>query len=99
MSKFRAGKSLTGDEVKPNDPFPKEWTPVDEAALKGLKPTEQTALIFISIRYGEELIQFAEDTGHKINSGELKSIISPVLANHALREFIRFTETLKLIKK
>ena len=91
-----AHKSMS--EINFNTPFPKKWTKEDEKILKEHHPTDQVTLLVLSIRYGKELIQFAQDTGHKIDANQLKSVISPVLANHVLREFERFTQTLERLK-
>jgi hypothetical protein len=93
MSILRATGSLTGLESAL--PFPKEWTPEEEAILQGLRPSEETNLLMLSLRFSEEVTQFADETGQKIEKNELQSVISPILAHHVHREFVRFTETLK----
>ena len=97
MSVLRTTGSLTG--VESAGPFPRVWTAEEEAVLKGLKPTEETNLLMLSIRFSSELSDFAEQTGQKIEKNELKSIISPALAHHVHREFIRFTETLTQLQE
>lgn len=96
MSAMRTTGSLTG--IESNQPFPRIWTPEEEAVLQGLKPDEETNYLMLSLRFSEELAAFAEDTGNKIENNELKSIISPALAHHVHREFVRFTETLKQLQ-
>lgn len=91
--------TITMSELKNNtEPFPKSWTAEDEAILKGLESSDQATFLALSIKYGDELTQFADDTGQKIESNQLKSIISPILAHHVHREFARFTETLKKLQ-
>lgn len=80
-----------------NDNFPK-WSEDDENILKGLKHSDDDTILTLSLRFGKELTKFAEDTGQKIDSKQLKSIISPILANHAYREFARSAETLNSYK-
>ena len=97
MSTLRATGSLSGLDAGLD--FPKEWTAEQEAILQGLQPTDETNLLILSLRFSEELTQFADDTGKKIEKNELKSIISPILAHHVHREFVRFTETLLQLKE
>lgn len=75
-----------------------KWSEKDEKILRNLESTDLASYLMISIRYGKEIIQLAQDTGKKIASRELKSIISPILAEHGLREFERFTKTLEIIQ-
>lgn len=96
MAELKAGTSLTGADAA-GEKFPRQWTKADENILKGLSPGEQATLLYLSIRYSQELTDFAKDTGDKIESNQLKSIISPVLAHHVHREFARFTERLNLL--
>lgn len=77
----------------------KEWTKKEEEILQGIAPSEETNMLMLSIRFSEELTEFANETGQKIEKNELKSIISPALAHHIHREFVRFTETLKKLKE
>ncbi|XWV25898.1 hypothetical protein QJ857_gp1183 [Tupanvirus soda lake] len=96
MSTLRATGSLTGLESA--QAFPKDWSAEEEAILQGLRPSEETNMLMLSIRFSEELTQFADETGQKIERNELKSIISPALAHHIHREFARFTETLRQLQ-
>lgn len=79
--------------------FPKEWTKEQEEILQGLRPSEETNMLIISIKYGDELTQLAKNSGEKIEKNELKSTISPVLAHHVHREFVRLTDTLKRLQE
>lgn len=88
--------STIGDKA---DGFPKNWSKHEEAMLLGLNPTEETNLLMLSIRFGKELVEFSGATGDKIDSKELKSIISPILAQHVHREFERFTDTLERLQE
>ncbi|XWV24661.1 hypothetical protein QJ856_gp1123 [Tupanvirus deep ocean] len=96
MSTLRATGSLSGLESA--QAFPKDWSAEEEAILQGLRPSEETNMLMLSIRFSEELTQFADETGQKIERNELKSIISPALAHHIHREFARFTETLRQLQ-
>lgn len=96
MSAYNAEKSLAGKDF--NLDLPTNWSQQDELILQGMHPEEQASLLFISIRYGREVCKLAEDTGNKIRSKQLKSIIAPFIADHVLREFIRFTKTLENIQ-
>jgi len=93
MSELKLTGSLTGTDSAM--PFPKRWTKEEEAILQGLEPNEKEQMLFLSIRFGEELVKFAEDTGIKVDNGQLRSLISSTLAHHVHREFVRFTENLK----
>lgn len=73
----------------------KDWTEKDKQILQGMDVGEQATLLKLSIKYGDQLSKFAEQTGQLIDNKELKSIISPVLAHHSHREFVRFTDTLQ----
>ena len=75
-----------------------DWSESDKKILQGMDVTEQATLLNLSIRYSKELVQFTEEGGPKIISGEIKSVISPVLAKHVEREFKRFTMTLEALK-
>ncbi|AEQ60766.1 hypothetical protein [Acanthamoeba polyphaga mimivirus] len=83
---------LSGRNKKP---FPKQWTSQEEAILRGQDPVDLATLMRISLKYSRELTQFAKETGQKIDSKQLKSIIHPVLAHHIFREFYRFTKRLE----
>ena len=96
MSKIKSGISLT--DAKSHN-FPKEWTQQDEDLLKQMHPTDQATLLRLSIKFSRELTEFADDTGKKIESGQLKSVISPVLAHHVHREFARFTQRLEMLQQ
>ncbi len=96
MSAMRTTGSLTG--IESSQPFPHVWTPEEEAVLQGLRPDEETNYLMLSLRFSEELEAFAEDTGQKIEKNMLKSTISPALAHHVHREFVRFTETLRQLQ-
>lgn len=76
----------------------KNWSESDKKILQGMDVTEQATLLRLSIKYGQELTQFAAETGQKIDAKQLKSIISPVLAHHVHREFARLTMTLQALK-
>jgi hypothetical protein len=93
MSTLKTTGSATG--LESSQTFPKTWTPEEEAVLQGSRPGEETNLLILSLRFSEELAEFAKDTGDKIKDKKLESVISPVLANHVHREFVRFTETLR----
>lgn len=97
MSKYAGGQFLA--DTKAPVPFPTDWIPEQEAVIKGLAETDEGNLLLLSIRYSQELTDFAKDTGDKIEANELKSVISPILAHHVHREFARFTETLLKLKK
>jgi hypothetical protein len=96
MSVLRTTGSLSGIET--TQPYPRIWTPEEEAVLQGLNPNEETNYLLLSLRFSEELSDFAEETGKKIENNELKSTISPALAHHVHREFVRFTETLRQLQ-
>ena len=99
MSKFRAGQALSMDgPMDPSEPFPQDWTKEQEDYLKGLNNTDKKMLLELSIRYGKELTDFANDTNQKIEANQLKSVINPILGKHVYREFARFTETLKALQ-
>lgn len=94
MSKYNKGQFLA-DEKAPV-PFPSDWTAEQEAVLKGIN--DDGNLLLLSIRYSSELTEFAKDTGDKIESNQLRSVISPILAHHVHREFARFTLTLEKLQ-
>ena len=95
MSALRPKDPLTDEAVLGQ--FPKEWSKEDENILKGMDAGEQATLLALSIRYSQELTDFAQDTGVKIESNQLKSVISSVLAHHVHREFARFTVRLRML--
>ena len=95
MAEFREGRGLANQGAA--SPFPKVWTKEEEAILKSLD-TENANLLVLSIRYSKELDELAGDTGKKIESNQLKTVISPILANHVYREFARFTKTLERLQ-
>lgn len=74
------------------------WTEADKKILQGKDVTEQATLLRVSIKYGDEIIKMAQELGTKIDNHAIKSIISPVLAHHELREFIRFNTTLQALQ-
>lgn len=81
--------------IESSEPFPRQWSLRDEEILKGLEPSDQATLLKISLKYSQELTDYTKDTGMKIDSGELKSIIHPLLAHHIYREIARMTNTLQ----
>lgn len=95
MSKIKSGISLTDAK---NNEFPKQWTPDEELLLTGLSFTDQATFLRLSIKFSRELTEFADDTGKKIETGTLKTVISPVLAHHVHREFARFTMRLEMLQ-
>lgn len=97
MSRFLDGKNLE-DHTGPLNGMPHRWTKADEAILNGMNPGEQASLLFLSIRYSREVVALAQDTGDKVKNNQLESIISPVVADHVLREFRRFTTTLERLQ-
>lgn len=98
MSKFKEGQALSLDgPPNASEPFPGQWTKQDELFLKGMDATDQAKLIELSIRYGDELSKYAADTNQKIASGQLNSMINPILGFHGYREIARFTETLRAL--
>lgn len=96
MAQFKNGKTLVSKSG--TNPFPRNWTEEDEKILQGVSQTELATLLKLSIKYANELSELADVTGKKIESNQLKSIISPVLAHHTHREYLRFAKTLKKIK-
>ncbi len=94
MSFLKTNGSMAGP-AQPGVTFPKDWTPQDEAVLKGLPAGEQATLLAISLKYSKEVTDFASKIGIMIDSKQLKSIIHPVLAHHVHREFVWFTELLE----
>lgn len=60
--------------------------------------SEHENLLLLSIKYSSELEKFVAETGPKLKYGKIKSIISPILAEHAHREFERFTKTLRRLE-
>lgn len=96
MDVLKQGGSLSGKEAAMM-PFPSVWTAQDIKILEGMDIGEKLSMLAISIRFGEEITSLGKDTVLKIKSGELRSIISPILAYHVYREFARLTETLKLM--
>ncbi|AQN68509.1 hypothetical protein [Saudi moumouvirus] len=93
MSLLKLGGSPIA--VESTAPFPRQWNPRDEEILKGLQPSDEATLLAISLKYSQELTDYAHATGIRIDAGELKSIIHPLLAHHEYREFVRFTNTLE----
>ncbi|BCS83375.1 hypothetical protein QLL95_gp0748 [Cotonvirus japonicus] len=85
---------MTMSKFSGTEQFPHQWTDTELNILKGIQSSDDATLLRISIKYSKELTEFAEDTGHKIDNKQLKSIIHPVLAHHEYREFARFTERL-----
>lgn len=73
------------------------WSEADIKELKGIGSNDLNNLLLLSIKYGQEIIKFSEETGAKIDSRQLKSIISPIMAHHNDREFKRLTAVLELI--
>ena len=61
--------------------------------------TDQAAFICISLKYSEDLVNFATDLGSKIQAKKVYSLISPALANHIEREYIRFTARLQFLRE
>jgi hypothetical protein len=96
MSSLEAGKSLT--DLDRRLPFPKIWTKEEEAIIKKLQISDDFNMLFLAIKYSDELAQFVEDSGKKIEANELKTLISPILGNHVHRELVRFTDTLKRLQ-
>lgn len=97
MSFLKTNGSMAGPA--PSDiAFPKNWTADDETVLKGLSPAEQATMLVISLRYSQEITDFAAVIGQKIDAKQLRSIIHPVLAHHVHREFIWFTKALQNLK-
>jgi len=81
-----------------HDPSNIRYLSIKKELFKNLNPTERTNMLMISLIFSRELTNFAKETGEKIKNNKLKSIISPILANHIYREFVRFTETLRYLE-
>lgn len=99
MSKFNKHIHLANTTDAKKMLFPKNWSEKEESILKGAVPTDSTNMLMLAIKFGDEIIEIAEDTGNKIDSHQLKSNISTILAKHAYREFVRLNETLRRLRK
>lgn len=75
-----------------------KWTEGEVRILQGMDVEEVATMLRLSTKYSKELTDFAKETGEKIDTRQLKSIIAPFLANHVFREFARFTLTLERLR-
>ena len=77
-----------------------DWSDADKQVLEhtDFDPQNKTRILELSIKYGNEVIALSENTKHKLDNNQLKSIILPMLAVHAHREYLRFTERLRQLQ-
>ena len=75
----------------------KNWSDKDKQTLQSMDVTDIATFLQLSLKYSRELTTFAKEGGARILKGDLKSIISPVLAKHNEREFDRILATLETL--
>lgn len=75
------------------------WSQEESKILNSLNTSDIRTLIDLSIKYSDKLTKFAKATGQKIDNQMFRGIISPLLAHHIYREFVRFTKLLEVLQK